>query len=241
MQKSKVLTVFVLICYFLFAFFEFSGNDLLSYFSNCLMVPLITLMYFFSVKKKNTWFLMFLLCYALADIIGLCIIKITAYNSELWSDFNYYIGNTLYILSYVFLIINIGHSLSFKYVFEHFRMHLLVLIGLIIYLVYFLHEVINPNLILESDYYLELVYNLVVFSLLAISLLNYFYKDNKKSLYLFLGALCIVFSEVIDTAYIYVDQRSILIFLSATLTLVGFYFFYQQAKLLNISPREKRY
>jgi len=96
-----------------------------------------------------------------------------------------------------------------------------------------LHSVINPNLVIQSDYYLEVVYNVVVLLLLSFALLNYLYKDNKKSLYLFLGALFIVFSEVMDVAYIYVAQRNILNFLSTSLAVVAFYFLFQQSKLLK--------
>ena len=120
-------------------------------------------------------------------------------------------------------------------------MHLVVLSILNIYLLYVLHAVIDPNLVLETDYYLELTYNIIVLLLLSIALLNYFYKDNKKALYLFLGALCIVFSEVIDIAYIYVDQRCSLNFLATTITLGAFYFLYQQSKLLNIYNKEGKY
>ena len=48
---------------------------------------------------------------------------------------------------------------------------------------------------MDIDYYFELVYNIITLSLLSIALLNYFYRDNQKSLYLFLGVLCLVFSE----------------------------------------------
>jgi hypothetical protein len=120
-------------------------------------------------------------------------------------------------------------------------MHLIVLSALNVYLLYVLHAIINPNLVQENDYYLEFIYNIVVLLLLSIALLNYFYKDNKKSLYLFLGALCLVFSEVMDIAYIYVDQRCFLNFLATTLALGGFYFLYQQSKLLNVANEEGKY
>ena len=156
-------------------------------------------------------------------------------------DFEYYFGNSLYILAYIFLIIGIAKSLNMKHIIKYFKMHLIVLTVLNVYLLYVLHAIINPNLVLESDYYLELTYNIVILLLLSIALLNYFYKDNKKSLYFFLGALCIVFSEVMDIAYIYVAQRCFLNFLGTTLALAAFYFFYQQSKLLNVANSEGKY
>jgi len=241
MYKSKVLIGFVLICYFLFAIFEFSGYEIMAYYFNSLIVPIITVLYIVFIEPKSKLFLMFLICYSLSDILGLVIQNMPYIESQKLYDFEYYIGNALYIIAYLLLIIKIVKSLNFKHILKHFKMHLVVLSILNIYLLYVLHAVIDPNLVLETDYYLELTYNIIVLLLLSIALLNYFYKDNKKALYLFLGALCIVFSEVIDIAYIYVDQRCSLNFLATTITLGAFYFLYQQSKLLNIYNKEGKY
>ena len=241
MYKSKVLIGFVLISYFLFAIFEFSGNEVVAFYFNALIVPLITILYVLFIERKSKLFLMFLVSYSLSDILGIVIRNMPYDESLKLYDFEYYIGNALYIMAYVFLIIKIVKSLNFKYVIKHLKMHLIVLSILNIYLLYVLHAIINPNLLLESDYYLELTYNIVLLLLLSLALLNYFYKDNKKSFYLFLGALFIVFSEVIDIAYIYVAPRCFLNFLSTTLSLGAFYFLYQQSKLLNVSNEEGEY
>jgi len=241
MYKSKVLIGFVLMCYILFAIFEFSGNEMIAFYFDSLIVPLITIIYILFVERKSKLFLMFLICYSLSDILGIVVDRMPYDESLLLYNFEYYAGNALYIIAYMFLIIKIGKSLNFKHVVKYFKMHLMVLSVLNVYLLYVLHAIINPNLVLESDYYLELTYNIVLLLLLSIALLNYFYKDNKKSLYLFLGALCIVFSEVMDVAYIYVAQRCFLNFLSTTLTLGAFYFFCQQSRLLNIANEEGKY
>ncbi len=241
MYKSKVLVGLVLLCYVLFAVFEFSGYEIVSYYFHSAIVPLIALLYLLFIKKKSRLFLLFLIFYSLSDLLSLVITYLPYDDSQKLLDFEYYVCNGLYILAYMMLIIKIGSSLNFKHVIKFFKIHLVVLSALNLYLLYVLHAIINPNLILESDYYLELIYNIVVLILLSIALLNYFYRDNKKSFYLFLGALCIVFSEVMDIAYIYVAQRCILNFLSTTLALGGFYFFYQQSKLLNVANNEERY
>ncbi len=228
-------------CYFLFAIFEFSGNEVVAYYFNSLIVPLITIIYILFIEPKSKLFLMFLVCYSLSDILGIVIDNMPYDESQKLYDFEYYVGNSLYILAYFFLIIKISKSLSFSHIFKNFKLHLLVLCVLNVYLLYVLHDIIDPNLVLESDYYLELTYNIVVLFLLSLSLLNYFYKDNTKSLYLFLGALCIVFSEVLDIAYIYVSQRYFLNFLATTLALGAFCFFFQQSKLLNIANEEEKY
>jgi low temperature requirement protein LtrA len=113
-----------------------------------------------------------------------------------------------------------------------------VLLALNIWLVYVLQSIVLSELNRKSEYYLELTYNIVMLILLSGSLLNYFYRDNQKSLYLFLGALCIVFSEVIDVAYMYISQRALLNFLSTTLSLSAFYFLCKQTNLSDIKEEE---
>ncbi len=241
MYRSRILAGFVLLCYILFAVFEFNGNQLLAYYFHSLIVPLITIIYMFFVKEKSKLFLGFLLAYSTADILGIVIDNLPINKSIHFYEFEYYLANGLYVLSYIFLILKIGKSLCFKHVIKYFKIHLVVLSMLNVYLLYVLHNIIKPNLTSESDFYMEFLYNVVMITLLSFALLNYFYRDNKKSLYLFLGALCIVFSEVMDIAYIFIAQRSLLNFLATTLALGAFYFFYQQSKLLNTINDEKSY
>ncbi|ULC60630.1 hypothetical protein MBM09_06460 [Flaviramulus sp. BrNp1-15] len=241
MYKSKVLIGFISICYVLFAIFEFSGNDIVAYNLNALIIPLITLTYMLFISKKSIWFFLFLILYSIADLMALVINNMPIDQTGKLYDYQYYIGNSLYIIAYMFLVVKIVKSLSLKHVIKNFKIHLLVLSILNVYLVYVLQIIIHPNLVLESDYYLELVYNIVVVLLLAVALLNYFYRDNKKSLYLFIGSVFIVFSEFIDVAYIYITQRSLLNVIGTTLAMVAFYFYYQQSKLLNQKTEENNY
>ena len=241
MYKSKVLVGFILSCYVFFVIFEINGNDVIAYNLNALIVPLIAVTYILFIKKKRRLFFLFLIFYSTADLLGLVISNLPITVSQKFNNYEYYIGNSLYILAYALLVIKITKSLSFSHVIKNFKIHILVLSILNVYLVYVLQVIINPNLILRSDYYLELAYNIVLVLLLTIALLNYFYRDNKKSLYLFIGSICIVFSEVIDVAYLYVTQRSLLNIIGTTLALGAFYFFYQQSKLFNKKNEEKNY
>ena len=75
------------------------------------------------------------------------------------------------------------------------------------------------------------IQDLVMLLVLSLTLVNYFYRDNVKSLYLFLGALCIVFGEVIWVAYIYISASTFLNIISTSLYALSFYFFYEQSKL----------
>lgn len=241
MSKSKVLIGFVLMCYVLFAIFEFSGYDAVAYYLHYLMVPFITLAYLFLGNKKNSLFILFLVFYSLSDLMGLLISSLPYYESQKLYDFEYYFGNLLYLLSYLFLIIKISKSINLKHVVKHFKIHIVVLTALGIYLVFVLQGVISDGLEYEGDYYFELIYNIVSVALLPLSLLNYFYRDNRKALYLFLGSLFIVFSEVMVVAHIYVKEMSILNFLSATFTLIAFYFYYQQSKFKNVGNQHKHF
>ncbi len=241
MYKSKVLVGLVLLCYVLFTVFEFSGHEMVSYYFHSAIVPLITVLYLLFIKRKSKLFLLFLIFYSVSDLLGVVIANLPYDESQNLYNFEYYVCNGLYILAYIVLVVKIASSLNLMHVVKYFKIHILVLSVLNIYLLYVLHAIIDPNLVFESDYYLELTYNIVVLVLLSVALLNYFYRDNKKSFYLFLGALCIVFSEVMDIAYIYVAQRCFLNFLGTTLALGAFYFFYQQSKILNVVNNEERY
>lgn len=241
MSKSKVLVGFVLIVYILFSVFEFSGKYKVSFYFASLIIPLITLIYILYVKKKDTYFLLFLLFYGMTDLFAMGINFLPNKEDSMIFEFKYHIGNTMYIVAYLFLFFKVSRSLSLMHVIKNFKIHLIVLIILNVYLIYVLQVIVNPNVVMYLDYYLELVYNIVTLSLLSIALLNYFYRDNQKSLYLFLGVLCLVFSEVIEIAFIYIAQRSILTFLATTLCLGAFYFLFQQSKLLNKSREENEY
>lgn len=241
MNKSKVLVSFVLIFYVLFVIFEFSGKYDLSFYFDSLLIPLITLIYMLFVKRKNRYFSLFLLFYTIGDLLGLVIEFLPIKKDFLLLEYEYLITNSMFIIAYIFLLIKIVKSVCFFHIIKNFKIHLLVLTVLNAYLIYVLQVIVKPNISMTIDYYLEFVYNVVTLLLLSAALLNYFYKDNQKSFYLFLGVLCIVFSEVIDIAFIYIAQRSILSFLATTLSLGAFYFLFQQSKLISKSRKEESF
>ncbi|MEC3907673.1 hypothetical protein VOI54_11640 [Tamlana sp. 2201CG12-4] len=233
MPKSKVLAGIVVVLYILFVVFEFSNNNDVAIFFNALLIPVITICYILSIKRKNIFFLLFLICYSISDILGATTHYMLYYvfnheDYQIYYEYDYYVGNILYILSYLFLLIRVLNTISLHHVIRNFKIHILVLSGLNVYLIYVLLIIVEPNLEYKNEYYIELIYNIVTLLLLSSALLNYIYRDNKKSLYLFLGSLFIVFSEVLDVAYIYIDQKSLLSVLAATLAMGAFYFYYKQ-------------
>lgn len=239
MSKPKILVSLVLIIYILFAIFGFMGNEFVSYSLESLLLPIITISYFLFYNKKNFFFSAFILLYALSDLIGLGMYYMSYNNSSNFiSNFDYYLGNSLYILAYIFLSIEICKKVSLKHILQNFKIHLIILTLLNTWLVYVLQVIVEPKLNTLGEYCIELFYNIILLVLLTGALLNYFYKDNQKAFYFFLGALCIVFSEVIEVAYIYISKRSLLGFFSTSLTLVAFYFFCKQTGFLDVRDEE---
>lgn len=226
MYKSKIFFLFIAVAFVLFVVSQFLGNDAISLYSGVLISPLFAVLYFVCVKRKTLFFSLFLLLYAVSDLLEL--------SETYMSYFTYYfLGNSLYVLAYSFLLFEICRSISLFHVVKNYKIHVVVLAALNIYIVYVLQLIIDPYTEYNNQYYLELVYNVIMLLLLSGALLNYFYRDNKKSLFLFIGSLCIVFSEVINVAYLYITETNTLNLISSLLSVLAFYLYYQQAKLEN--------
>ncbi|WP_165454319.1 hypothetical protein [Hyunsoonleella pacifica] len=144
---------------------------------------------------------------------------------------DYFLGNTLYILAYLALAIEIARKLSVSYILKHYLFSVIVLFLLNSYITYVLFQIVNSHLLKGAEYVLEIVYNISMLMILSLALLNYFCKDSRKAFYILVGTVCIVFSEVINVAYLYVAHQNLLNFFTISLGLVGFYFLYEQAKL----------
>ncbi len=240
MFKSKVLVSLVLTIYVLFVTFGLIGYETVAFTLDSLILPLIALFYFVLFEKKTLFFSLFIICYAGSDLIGL-IVNFIPYNEsyQFLFDLDYFIGNSMYIMAYGFLFIEICKALNVFHILRNFKIHLIVLTGLNIWLIFVLQEMVDSDSSMSGEYYLEMVYNIIMLLLLSGALLNYFYRDNKKTLLLFLGALCIVFSEVIDIAYIYKTPKCLLNIFSTTLTLSAFYFFCIQTNLSDVRGGEE--
>ena len=201
-----------------------------------MVVPIITIAYIIFSKKKDIYFLLFLMCYAVSEILGVATHLILYYNLPfndrlIFYEYDYYIGSALYILGYAFLLFKISKTIDLRHILRNFKIHLVVLTILNVYLIYVLQFIVTTELEYQYEYHMELVYNVIVLVLLSVSLLSYIYRDNKKSLFLLIGALFIVFSEVMDVAYNYIDQRDLVHVIAATFALCAFYFLYQQSLL----------
>ena len=232
MYKSKILVGLVLLIYILSVLFQYGGESIIANSLKSFILPIITVLYFLTVKSKTLFFSLFLVIYSFSDLM----IFVEPY---IPSNVDYYLGNSLYILAYTFLFIEVCKSVSIFYILRHYKIHLFILTILNIYIIYVLLVIVNPYILKTNQYYMELTYNIIMLLVLSLTLINYFYRDNVKSLYLFLGALCIVFGEVIWVAYIYISERDLLNILSSALYILSFYFFYRQSELFYEDRKEE--
>ena len=224
----------------LFVFLEVNEQESLALSVKSLIVPVITLFYFFSPLKKSKYFTCFLVSYAVSELTGLFEFLIV---SDSLYDVYYYVGNLMYLIAYGFLLYDIYRAINLREVFRNYKVHLIVLSLLNIYIIYTLINIAFPKgSIVDapvSNFYmliLEFSLNLVVLLLLTFSLIAYLYKDNKKALLLFFGSLSIVFSEVILIAYYYISEKNVLSIVSTILFTMAFLFYYKYA----LTPDEDR-
>lgn len=221
---SRAITVFISLVYVLFVGFEFFGDASIATQLSVLIVPLIVLLYFISATKKTVFFSVFLLIYTSTDLL-FYIKGLVHY------DIYYYLGNTLGIIAYMFLLIAIFKSIDLKEVLGKLKIQAIVLMLLSLYVGYVLFEIVAPKMEFSIDYFLETIYNTVLLLVLSFSLLNYLHNDNLKSLFLFFGALCIFLCEIINVAYLYIASELLLNFFVVTLSTAAFVFFFLQSKL----------
>jgi hypothetical protein len=230
MGKSNILTGCILLLFVAFAIFEFNQEYFYSDISKSLIVPVFTILYFVSVPKKSPYFTWFLVLFSISELS--MFMEYFIETDEIF-DMYYLVGNCLYIIAYCLLLYDVFRVLDIKRIFKDFSIHLLVLTILDVYIIYVLLTIVNPFVSGSFLFVVELVYNVVMLLLLTMSLIGYFYNDNKKSLLLFFGSICIVFSEVIQVAYFYISDKELLNVSQTLLLVLAFCFFYFQSKMQN--------
>lgn len=193
-----------------------------------LVVPIITMVYLFNSKNKTIFFSLFFITYAVSDIFNLI-------DGESLYEPIYFVCNGLYVVAYIFLLIEILNSMNINNILKNFLFQFLVLIILAIYLFVVLYKIVTP-LTFETNTinlvrFVEHVYNLVLLFILVTSFLNYLEKETTKSLLFFLACLSIVFSELLLIGYYYLLEKEILNYSAIILNVLAFILFYYQSKL----------
>ncbi len=190
----------------------------------------LTIYYCISVKDKSRFFYLFLLTFTLAEILNfISLFMPVVYENG--TDYFYYLTNTLYILSYLFLITKVLGDINLKEVIRKFPIHIIVLFTLDIFCVIIVTDT-TKGLLTNAEYTLEFLYNTVIMLLLTVTLINYVYREDKKSMNLLIGSIFIVFSEVIQLAYFYISAINILNVICSFFLVMAFIFFYLQSRLM---------
>ncbi|MBT8257917.1 MAG: hypothetical protein KJO49_05560 [Bacteroidia bacterium] len=240
MRRTKLLLAIIVVLVTTFFGFVIFQQQELSDYVRPLLLPMVLVMYCASGYSKSTYFFLFLLLYSLAEFL-----TVAYYNSaltELFEDPLYYLCNTLYIFAYIFLTIEVLRNMELSKIFSRFSIHLIILLILDIYCVMLVTDVAVKSgaLVYTVDHVLEFTYNVVIMALLTITLVNYLHRDTKKAMNLLLGSLCIVFSEVIQVAYYYVSEITILSIAYNLLLILAFVFFYLQIGMSTESSMQNK-
>jgi hypothetical protein len=168
----------------------------------------------------------FLILFSLADILGFSRQFVSLPDSSF--DYFYYTCNSLYILSYLFLIVQVLKNMNIREVISKFPIHIIILVVLDIFCVSIVTETTKGSLSIY-EYSLEFLYNAVMMSLLTLAVINYINKEDKQAMNLLVGSIFIVFAEMIQLAYFYVSSINFLNVLCSLFLVLAFAFFYLQA------------
>lgn len=197
-----------------------------------IFLGLVFILYSKTKKEKQPFFCLFLLFFLLADLN--LIVALFSY------DIAYYLGNSLYIIAYVFLIIHLVFKMNLKRLLQKNIYQIIVLFCLGTYLFYSLISMLNhhTNLIRISDFIIEYSYNLIIILVLIFSLLHYLYFMNKKSLVFFMAGMFLSFSELIHVAYLFVEAPEYLRIIYSVVFFAGLYFVYLYVIYLSLEEEE---
>jgi len=238
MQNTKLLLGVIIVLTIMFLGFQIFGLQDIGNLIRPFLLPLLTVLYCMTNKCKKSYFFYFLLLYAISEFLG--IFSPLAENSLLIDNILFYGGNLLYITAYCCLSIGILKAMNLRKIFNRFPFHIVILLALDIYSIVLVTDTAYQSDFLYGiiDYLLELLYNTSVMLLLTVTLINYISRDSKKAMNLLLGAICIVFSEVIQVAYFYVSDINILSIVYSILLVFAFCFFYIQSSMSYMKAKK---
>lgn len=228
MQKSKLFIGIAIILTCVFLGLELFEQIYVAELVRALILPFLTLGYFFRYKNKHPHFLYFLVCYSASELFGG--FGYLAYENETIDNIQYYLGNILYIIAYAFLIAYVFQFLEIKNIIKKFPIHVLIMLALDIYCVVLVSKISIYSGYMEFriEYLIEIIYNSTVMLLLSVALLNFLLNDSNKAMLMLIGAVCILFSEVIQVADFYVKEMLVFKVIYNVLLIAAFVFFYIQ-------------
>jgi cbb3-type cytochrome oxidase subunit 3 len=230
MQVRKILITILIILSVSFLGLQVLQFETQASALRALLLIVLTVFYYLTIKDKKRFFYLFLVSFTIAEILNFTSMFVS-FVSENGADYSYYLTNALYILSYIFLIIKVLGDMNLKEIIRKFPIHIIVLLVLDVFCVITVTET-TKGLLSNAEYALEFSYNTIIMLLLTITLINYIYREDKKSMNLLIGSIFIVFSEVIQLAYFYISAINILNVICSFFLVMAFIFFYLQSRLI---------
>lgn len=237
MQKSLIGVLIALSVVFMG--FQIFGLEVEAAGVRASLMILLTVLYYIRVDNKRVLFFLFLITFSIAEILNFVGWQVPVVPNH-GIDYLYYTVNSLYILAYLFLTLQILISMTLVEILRKFPFHLIILILLDVFCV-----IVVTNTAIDRlnyyEYFVELIYNSVIMILLTVALINYIHKDDKKSINLLIGSIFIFFSEVIQLAYFYVSNINLLNVFCSLFLVLAFVFFYLQSRLSYEPQKESLY
>lgn len=231
MHIIKILGISLVLLSVCFLGLQYKGLEVHAFGIKALAMVLLIILYFVRVKKRHPLFILFLVTYTTSEIFNYFTYNMTAPSSES-IDMYYLIGNSLYILAYLFLISRILDILNLRKAMLKFPIQIICLFALGVFVAFMITDISKSAIHVGHMYYIELSYNAIVMILVCLALVNFMYNDSKKSMNLLLGSICIVFSEMIQMAYYYITNLDVTLNILHSFFFVGaFVFFYLQSRL----------
>ncbi len=222
LKEALLASIIVLLCIIFLASAIINFKQLGLY-SRVLIFPSLIFFYSIKVKRRDLFFSLFLLFFTVAEFLLFCAYSIDF--NKIYGIKTIYLSTFFYTLAYASLFVLIISNMKIKRLIKGFPLHIIVLVLFGFYLLYALDNMLKNNGLLSVavfEYILASIYNLVIILVLISSLLGYLYHDNKKSLSLFIACLCIVFSELVQTAYYFMEREQLLNLVYTILLSVGF-------------------
>jgi hypothetical protein len=230
MKVSKILLGLIIVLIIGFIIFQIFNLNQMATILRSLILPLVTVLYFLETRDKKSYFFYFLLLYSIPELVEPFI---SLSDSELIGNIRYYAGNILYVSAYIFLILEILKLMNLKKIFKRFPAPIVILVALDVYSVILVSDTSFSSGYFEGIFenIIEIIYNITIMLLLTITVINYMNRHTKKAMNLLVGAICIVFSEVIQVAYYYISDENILETFYSILLVFAFFFFYLQSSM----------
>lgn len=177
--------------------------------------------YFLISRRKSLFFGGFLIFFSLAEI------------SKVYFDFQYElfstITNSFSIIAYLLFIFYICNTFRFRELLRQYWGQAIILCLISSYLLYNLNGIIFANeevSYLSVRYMMESFYNFVILALVSLSLLNFLYHDNKRSLLLFIISIFFCLAEIVQVPYLFLSNKESLKIAFSILYFMGYYFIY---------------